>query len=71
MTIEYPVEQKVPKAFPKKQGLPPNIEWPVATVDQVIQKTLKEAAEAREDPFIFDKPIKRVAVIGAGAAGVS
>ncbi|KAG2219775.1 hypothetical protein INT45_008866 [Circinella minor] len=70
MTIEYPVEQKVPKAFPKNKGPPPNIEWPVATVDQVIQKTLKEAAEAKEDPFIFDKPIKRVAVIGAGAAGL-
>ncbi|KAI9254435.1 hypothetical protein BDA99DRAFT_157531 [Phascolomyces articulosus] len=72
MTIEYPVEQKVPKAFPKVQpkGKTALINYPIATVDQVIEKTLKYSAEAKEDPYVFDKPIKRVAVIGAGAAGL-
>ncbi|KAI8140254.1 hypothetical protein BJV82DRAFT_623325 [Fennellomyces sp. T-0311] len=49
--------------------------WPpppfrVATREQVIKETLQESYEARQDPYVFDKHIRRVAVIGAGPAGL-
>lgn len=41
------------------------------TKQQVIDKTRQESLDALKDPFVFPKPIKKVAVIGAGPAGVS
>lgn len=42
----------------------------VKSVDQVVEETIAEAMEALEDPYRFAHPIKRVAIIGAGPAGV-
>lgn len=41
------------------------------TKEQVIEKTHQESLDALKDPYVFPKPIKQVAVIGAGPAGVS
>jgi NADPH-dependent glutamate synthase beta subunit-like oxidoreductase len=38
--------------------------------EEVINYTIKEAKEALNDPYQFKKPIKNVAVIGAGPSGV-
>ncbi|KAI8342130.1 hypothetical protein BC941DRAFT_346314 [Chlamydoabsidia padenii] len=43
----------------------------VKSLDQVIEETIAEALEALEDPYHFRHPIKRVAVVGAGPAGVT
>jgi NADH dehydrogenase FAD-containing subunit len=40
-------------------------------IEQVIEESVKEAEEALENPYVFEKPIKNVAVIGAGPSGVS
>jgi NADPH-dependent glutamate synthase beta subunit-like oxidoreductase len=40
------------------------------TFEEVIDYTIKEAKEALDDPYKFKKPIKNVAVIGAGPSGV-
>ncbi|KAI9494299.1 hypothetical protein BDB00DRAFT_819620 [Zychaea mexicana] len=75
MTIGYIVsdEQKVPKAYVKKRAFPPDAPppaYPTLDLNQIIERTLKESADARAEPFVFDEPIKSVAVIGAGPAGL-
>ncbi|KAI7879894.1 FAD/NAD(P)-binding domain-containing protein [Lichtheimia hyalospora FSU 10163] len=40
------------------------------TKEQVIDKTHQESLNALKDPYVFPKPIKNVAVIGAGPAGL-
>ncbi|CAO3612027.1 unnamed protein product [Cunninghamella blakesleeana] len=39
-------------------------------IDKVIEATVNEALQALEDPFVFEKPIKRVAVVGTGPSGL-
>ncbi|KAI9302958.1 hypothetical protein BJ944DRAFT_232582 [Cunninghamella echinulata] len=39
-------------------------------INQVIEDTIKEALQALEDPFVFERPISRVAVIGCGPSGL-
>lgn len=39
-------------------------------IEDLIEECLKEAEEALKHPFVFEKPIKNVAVIGAGPSGV-
>ncbi|KAI8147322.1 hypothetical protein BJV82DRAFT_595102 [Fennellomyces sp. T-0311] len=56
------------QSLPLPPGFPP-IRY--ATFDQVTEETLIEAEEALKNPFIFDKPIKKVAVIGAGSSGLT
>lgn len=41
------------------------------TLEETVQLSLAEAEEALKHPFVFKKPIKNVAVIGAGPSGVS
>jgi NADH dehydrogenase FAD-containing subunit len=40
-------------------------------LEDTIKMSLDEAEEALKHPFAFKKPIKNVAVIGAGPSGVS
>ncbi|CAO3596295.1 unnamed protein product [Absidia cylindrospora] len=40
-------------------------------MNQVVEETLSEAHEALNDPYQFEHPLSRVAVIGAGPAGVA
>ena len=44
---------------------------PSKPMDQVINESLQESKASLSDPYTFDKPIKNVAVIGAGPSGVS
>lgn len=41
------------------------------TLEEVISLVLEEADRALENPYKFKKPIKNVAIIGAGPSGVS
>lgn len=45
--------------------------FPIASIEQVIAETLTESKEAVDEPYIFAQSIRKVAVIGAGPAGVS
>ncbi|KAG0192873.1 hypothetical protein DFQ28_007346 [Apophysomyces sp. BC1034] len=49
-----------------KTAVPPSI-----PIDDLIRETLMESKEAFEDPYVFSRPIRRVAVIGSGPSGVS
>ncbi|KAG2193831.1 hypothetical protein INT47_004698 [Mucor saturninus] len=40
------------------------------TLEETVQLSLAEAEEALKHPFVFKKPIKNVAVIGAGPSGL-
>lgn len=40
-------------------------------MEELIKECEHEAEEALKDPYVFEKPIKNVAVIGAGPSGVS
>lgn len=41
------------------------------TLEEVISLVLEEADRALKNPYKFKKPIKNVAIIGAGPSGVS
>lgn len=41
------------------------------TLEEVISLVLEEADRALQNPYEFKKPIKNVAIIGAGPSGVS
>lgn len=41
------------------------------TLEETIKMSIEEAEEALKHPYVFKKPIKNVAVIGAGPSGVS
>lgn len=45
--------------------------FPTKPEEQVIEETLTESKEAMDDPYVFPRQIRRVAVIGAGPSGVS
>lgn len=40
-------------------------------IEELIKECELEAEEALKDPYVFEKPIQNVAVIGAGPSGVS
>ncbi|KAI9314945.1 hypothetical protein BX666DRAFT_431954 [Dichotomocladium elegans] len=46
-------------------------EYHVSTLDEVTRETMKESSEAEHDPYIFPRKIKRLAIIGAGPAGLA
>lgn len=62
---------KVPKAEFNSQESTAETQKKNKTMNQVIEESISEALQAFEDPYVFEKPIKRVAVIGAGPSGLS
>ncbi|KAF7728338.1 hypothetical protein EC973_006279 [Apophysomyces ossiformis] len=55
-----------------KESIPTNASpRHVATMEEVVEQSLKVANEAFEDPHVFSRPIRRAAVVGAGPAGLA
>ena len=54
----------------QEQSPPPPFFYPEASLDDIKKKALYEATEAKNNPYTFERTIKRVAIIGAGPSGV-